>query len=223
MSYDDPIESIASGTVKGGLEWTSEFIKSLINKFKDGKLAFIQDEETIKLVKEQYNAGELSFYKKYISDKELLFMVKMGLTLRKLENNLERKQNLRGKLLIKYDVKGLHIAQFVENGLLNRYTGILIDNLTSVEDFKDKILRVLNNIEKYVLFVQTTDNERNVIHSASTVIASHSPSIFIISGISSAAKTVRKCEEKLKELLKNYDLEKISSGEKENFFFKRNP
>lgn len=154
MSYEDPIESIASGTVKGFLEWSAESIRSLVQKFKEGKLAFIQDEETINLVKEQFNSGELNFYKIYINDKEVLFLVKIGLTLRKLETNLERKQNLRNKILKKYEVRGLHIAQFVENGILNRYIGILIDNLTSIEDFKIKILDILNNLEKHVLFVK---------------------------------------------------------------------
>ena len=45
--------------------------------------------------------------------------------------------------------------------------------------------------------------------------------IFIVSGIYSAAKIVRKCEDKLIEFLKDYSLEKISSEDKENLFFKK--
>ena len=45
--------------------------------------------------------------------------------------------------------------------------------------------------------------------------------IFIVSGISSVAEIVRKCESKLIEFLEDYDLEIISSGDKENLFFKR--
>ena len=45
--------------------------------------------------------------------------------------------------------------------------------------------------------------------------------IFVVSGIASAAKIVRNCEEKLVELLNYYALEKISSEDKENLFFKR--
>jgi hypothetical protein len=44
--------------------------------------------------------------------------------------------------------------------------------------------------------------------------------VFIVSGIAAAAGTVRNCESKLKQLLINYELEKISGGEKENLFFK---
>lgn len=220
MSYD-PVERAASGAVKGALDWTADSIKNLVKKLRDGNLAFIQDEETIEIVKEQYNSGELNFFKIYIENKDMLFLVKLGLTLRRLENNIERLQNLRSKILHKYQVKGLHIAQFVENGLLNRYIGILIDNLTSVEDFKRRIMDILDNIEKYVLFVQTNDREREIIKMATTKIHANTPTVFIISGISSAAKIVKMCETTLTTLLVDYELEKISTGQKEVLFYKR--
>lgn len=80
---------------------------------------------------------------------------------------------------------------------------------------------VLNNIEKYILFVKNTDKERIIIQSSAQKISLYSPSIFIVSGISSAASLIRNCEVKLIELLREYELEKISSEEKENLFFKR--
>ena len=221
MYSDDPVESAFAGAVKGALDWTADSIKSYVKKLRDGKLAFIQDEETIKLVKEQYNSGELNFYKTYIENSDMLFLVKLGLTLRKLENNLDRKQNLRSKIHGKFDTHGLHIAQFVENGLLNRYIAILIDNMMSVDDFKRKIMSILDDIEKHVIFVKTEDTQRSVTESSRTKVFANSPSIFIICGIASAAETVRQCESSLTKLFTNYELEKISSGQKENLFYKR--
>lgn len=221
MSSEDPVESLVAGAVKGTLEWTSDFIKSLALKFKDRKLAFIQDSETIQIVKEQYNSGELNFYKIYIEDKELLFLAKLGLTLRKLEGNPDRRTNLRNKVFKKYELKGLHIVQFVENGILSRYTAILIDNLSSIEDLKKKIADTLNDIEKYVLFVQAKDNERGVIELVRTKVFANSPIIFILSGIHPASEIVKKCEETITKLLSDYELERISSGLKENLFYKR--
>lgn len=148
----------------------------------------------------------------------------MGLVLRKLENKGERekKQNLREDIMKKYEIRGLHVAQFVENGLLNRYIGILLDDIDSIEKFKEKINEIIDNIEKYALFVKGTDSERNVLHSCLTITSSNLSMIFIVSGIGSAAEIVRKSEERIKELLKeNYDLEKMSKGENENLFFKR--
>ena len=221
MSSEDPIESAFAGAVKGTIDWTFDAIKSFVIKLKDKKLAFIQDEETINLVKEQYHSGELSFYKEYVSDIEILFIVNMGLTLRKLHSKKDRRNNLRNKIFDKFEVNGVRIAQFVENGILNRYIGILIDNMSSIIDFKDKIIYVLKNINKHVLFVKKEDSERSVIQHVTSSVASNSPLIYIISGKSSAAEIVRKCEGRLVQLLPDYILEKISSNEMENLFFKR--
>ena len=125
------------------------------------------------------------------------------------------------KIFDKFEVNGVRIAQFVENGILNRYIGILIDNMSSIIDFKDKIIYVLKNINKHVLFVKKEDSERSVIQHVTSSVASNSPLIYIISGKSSAAEIVRKCEGRLVQLLPDYILEKISSNEMENLFFKR--
>jgi len=222
MSYD-PLESAAKGATEGFLKWGEEFVKKLASKFKDKKLAFIQDEETICRVKEQYRSGELSFYKYYIEDKDILLLLKMGLTLRSLEKDKEeeRKQNLRTKIFNKYQLKGLHMAQFVENGILNRYIGILIDDIISLENFKKDIMNILENIEKHVLFVKRDDIKSSIIKQTVTSINVHSPMIFIVSGISSAARLVKNCEEPLGELLPEYSIKRISEGEKETLFLKR--
>jgi hypothetical protein len=51
-------------------------------------------------------------------------------------------------------------------------------------------------------------------------IKSHSPNIFVISGVKSVAEVIRNCEDKLKIALVDYMLESFSSSEKEIFFFK---
>lgn len=222
MSYD-PLESVTKGATKGFLEWGEDFIKKIASKFKDKELAFIQDEKTVRRVKEQYRSGELSFYKVYIEDKEMLFLLKMGLTLRSLEKDgeEERKRNLRTKIFNKYNVKGLHICQFVENGILNRYIGILIDDIISLDGFKKDIMNILENIEKHVLFVKKDDFENSILKQTTTLISTHYPMIFIVSGMSSAAKLIINCEEKLGELLPEYSIKRISEGEKEILFLKR--
>ena len=222
MSYD-PIESASKGVAQGFLIWGEDFIKRVASKFKDKQLAFIQDEETIKRVKEQYKSGELAIYKEYIQDKEILLLLQMGLTLRGLEKGgeLERRKSLREKIFNKYKVKGLHIAQFAENGILNRYIGILIDGITSIEKFKEEIMEILKNIEKYVLFVKADNSERFILDSCLRITTSNLSMIFIVSGMGSAVEIIKSVEMKLVALLRDYELEKMSKGDNENLFFKR--
>jgi len=220
MSSDE-LKDISEGVTKGVLSWSLEQIKSFAVKFREKELAFIQDEKTIEIVKEQYLSGELAIYREYVEDNNMLFLLKMGLTLRRIEGDIDRRKNLRDKIFDKYDVKGLHIAQFVENGLLNRYIGILIENITSVAKFKEDIKNILENIEKHVLFVKKDDTERYILSQSNIIITSHPSKIFIVSGTYNAAKIIRDCESRLKEILRDYELEKISVNEKENLFFKR--
>jgi hypothetical protein len=141
MSSD--VSDIAEGVTKGILSFSEEKIKELVRNFRNKKLVFIEDPQTIEVVKEQYRSGENKFYEIYIKDKELLFLVRLGLTLRKIENDQERSQNLRSKIFVKYKVEGLHVAEFVQNGVLNRYVGILIDELDSVEKLEKEIYEIL--------------------------------------------------------------------------------
>jgi len=219
----EPLEDIAKGVTKGALEWTSDFIKQLAVNFRNDKLKFIRDKENIKIAKEQYNSGELQIYKYYIEDKNKLMILRMGLVLRKLEKlgERERKQKLREDIMKKYEIKGLHIAQFVENGVLNRYIGILLDDISSIEKFKEKINEIIDNIEKYVLFVRKDATERFILDFCLRTTTSNLSMIFIVSGMGSAGEIIKRVEEKLIALLKDYEVEKMSKGQNENLFFKR--
>jgi len=221
MSSDSPISDIAEGATKGFLELSIEKIGSFIKKLKNKELGFIEEEKTIEIVREQYRSGEAKFYEIYIKDKNLLFLVRLGLTLRKLETDKERLQNLRDKILRKYDVEGLHIAEFVQNGVLNRYVSILLEELISIEKLTEDIEQILKNIEKYTIFVLSTSNKSDIIKNADIKVSSHSPKIFIISGFKSAAKIVAEGIDRFRIILKDYDFERFSSGEKEILFFKR--
>lgn len=221
MSSDDFIASTAEGATKGFLEFSAEKINDWLKKFKNKELAFIQDKKTIDIVREQYNSGESKFYKTYINDPHLLFLIRMGLTLRRLEDDKERQLSLRDRIFRKYKVGGLHIAEFVQNGILNRYAGILIEELTSIENLQNEIEEVLKNIDKYTIFVQANSTQIEILKKINIIISSHSPCIFIISGFKNAAKLVSDSLENFKEILKDYDFERFSSGEKEILFFKR--
>jgi len=221
MSSESPIPDVVEGVTKGVLDWTAEKISDFVTKLKNKKLAFIQEPKTIEVVREQYNSGEAKFYQNYIKDKQLLFYVKLGLTLRKLENDEDRLRNLREKIFRKYGLNVLHIAEFVQNGILNRYVGILLEELTSIAKLEKDISETLSNIEKHTFFVQANHKKSDLLKKATIMISANSPSILIISGVKSAAKLISDNIEQLKEIMKDYEFERFAGGEKETLFFKR--
>lgn len=224
MSSNNPedklIENFAKGTVKGVLEFSKEQLVLFVKKFRDKKLAFIGEEKTIETAKEQYKSGESKFYHNYIENKELLFLVGMGLTLRKIENDSNKRTNLRTKILHKFNVRGLHIAEFVQNGTLNRYVAILLELTNSIEDLKDQIEEVLKNIERHSLFVKYTDRVGEIIRKSINITDSHKPKIFVISGEGPCASIIRENASQIIDYLKDYSCERISSLDRECLFFK---
>lgn len=221
MSSDNLTSDAFEGVTKGALEWTSEKISSLVKGFKEKRLAFIKEKKTIEIAREQYNSGEAKFYERYVKDKELLFLLRMGLVLRKLEEDLERHENLRDKIFRKYTVQGLHIAEFVQNGMLNRYIGLLLENILSIDDIEKNIKEILWDIDKHAIFVESGSSKQEILKKAAIMISSHSPSIFVIAGMKYAAKIVNECAEQLKIILKDYDFERVSTTNKEVLFFRK--
>ncbi|MGV8169050.1 MAG: hypothetical protein ACP5N3_03260 [Candidatus Nanoarchaeia archaeon] len=178
MSSDD----ITSGAVKGAISWSEDKIKEFVKNFKERKLAFIQDSETIDLVKEQLKSGEWDLCKKYLRDDKLKILVQMGLTLRRLDtsNNYPVLKNLRDRIVKKYGEKGLHIAQFVQNKILSDFIGSYVSTGTSIEDLITDVESLLNNLEKNVLFVKAEDKPEKLLRDIEIKLTANVPSIFII-------------------------------------------
>jgi len=212
-SEDRTIKDIAEGATKGVLNWTKEFtkdqIRSLINKFRHKDIAFIQDIETISVVKEQLRSGEWDISSKYVKDKSLRLLIQMGLTLRKLENGkkFDKLLNLRGKILSKFGSRGLHIAQFVQNGMLTAYLGAVISKISNKNDLINQIEEILNNIDKFVVFIQEKDNSDRKVEEIKTRIYANNPATFMIFGKHSAIKIVKEIRAQLIELFKEHSID----------------
>lgn len=86
MSYKPPNSSPVREVTKGFLDWTEEKVKAFIQKFRDRKLVFVEDIETINTAKEQRTTPEWKLFIDNVKDGTLRILFQMGLTLRKLEN-----------------------------------------------------------------------------------------------------------------------------------------
>jgi len=160
-SEEDFISNIAKGMTRGVIDWSSEKVMTLIKKFKNKELAFIEDIETIDIAKEQRKTTEFDFFKKYIADKHLRILFQMGLTLRKLEKANKDLQPLKEKISNKYDIKGLHIAYFVQNGLFSKYIGSILEK-TTPQRVSFEIKNLLKNITKIPLW-EGWENQKKLL------------------------------------------------------------
>ncbi len=225
MSFEesDPLASISKGAAVGVLNWGSERISGLVQKFKNRDLAFIEDYETINSVKEQRKTGEWDLFKKYIQDKDYHILFQMGLTLRANEKEGKNYDSIIKKILKKFDINGLHVAYFCANGLFGKYVSLVLERGYSAERVSKDLTELFSDIDKRVSFIQKDDMVKEKAVEIVTKIHSNNPDIFILS--SSYSTAMQKCRTAKEEILgeiSGYDCEEFNAPNRQIYFITRN-
>lgn len=200
MSSED---DISKGVAEGFLNWSEAKVKDLVKKFKDRKLAFIKEEETIEEVKESKKNSEYKLFIKYVEDKDLRIIFRMGLSLRKIEKDSEKTLNLKEKIKKKYKNQGLHFAYFVQNKLFTKYYASLVERF-SEDTIKDELNFFTKETDKCISFISNQDELSQKLLEITTKINANSPETFIISSWGGGAnKICKKVFNKVDEALSN--------------------
>jgi hypothetical protein len=224
MSSKDPLASVAEGATKGFLEYTEDKAKEFITKFLNRKLAFVQDVETINTVKDAKRASEYKYFQQYISNSDYRILFQLGLTLRRFEKDNKRLTLLRDKIVLKYGEKGLHIAQFVQNGLVGKYVGNILEVSTiDPKDLPTEIEKLFGNIENIVNYIEQLDNVDKKVKEIVTKMLAYSPRIYVICSTKSAMELCHKILERVMKEISNYEVELYKTDIKEVYFLKRTP
>lgn len=223
ISSEDPLASASEGVTKGVLSWTEEKLKELITKFHNRDIAFVEDPETINLAKEQRKTSEWNLFKEYIEDSDRRILFQMGLTLRKLEarGKIPDLKTLRDKILNKYDTKGLHIAQFVQNGFFGKFLGNILERASTPQRLKFEIENLFENIDKMVLFVKKDNDVDKKTEEVVTKILANSPNTFIICGSGRAMENCENIKGKVMKRISDYVAELYKTEFKEIYFLNK--
>lgn len=185
------VSSEIAGVTEGTLNWTEKKVKELVKKFKDKKLAFIKEEETIEEVKKGKNSPEYKLFKKYVKNKDLQMLFRMGLSLRKIEHDVEKTNSLKDKIKKKYKSQGVHFAYFSQNKLFTKYHGSLVERF-SESIVQTEINQFSKEIDKYISFICQIDKVDQKVQEIIMKINANSPETFIISSWGGGANKVCK-------------------------------
>jgi hypothetical protein len=217
----NPLKDLGEGIGKGVsdsiIKNGSSLIKSLIEKFKLGKLAFIQERTTLDQAKELLNSNEHFFYVTYIKDKEKQTLAVMGLTLRRLdqEGEIKRREKLVETIKRKFNRQDLHFVYLVQNGVLSRYITNLLEKVDDPELMERSLAEFIKNLDKFVYFIYSGQDISQVADTIKTKIVANSPEVFIISAMGSAVETLLSSFDKVKEEITiDYTLDIYSSQRK---------
>jgi len=216
---------MAAGVTEGTLSWTKKEIKRLVKGFTNRDLAFIQDSQTIDIVKETRKSTEWDLYKRYLKDKRLRILAQMGITLRKLEKDQDALHKLREKIQKAYGTEGLHIAEFVQSGILLRYLGIVGDRFGSIVDITSTMEEMLNTVDKYTFFIKETDDPKKKAKEVLIRTQANLPSALILcssgSAIKKADKIITRIEADIEDI--GYDIDQLKERGKVITFIIKKP
>lgn len=204
-------QDIAEGVTKAVISASSNKIKGLAKKFLNNELLFIQDEETIALVKAQLKTQEWSLVRKYIREKDYRILIQTGLALRKLDSLNEKRKidNLRSNIFSKYKIEGLHISQFVQCKLMITYVVKIVENCQTIDELTNELEDMLKNLETRVTFIQAGKKAEEIVSQITARLNSNSPNDYLIFGRDSALELGEEIKEALESKIDDlgYEME----------------
>lgn len=215
-SNEQKLSDVTQGALKAVWDIGKSEIQTLIQRLKNRELIFIEDQEIIDTVKSQKERPQFQLIRKYIKDRNLRVIIQMGLTLKSYSSDNKKLQSLRTKIVKKYGDKGLHIAELVQCDALSRYVGLLLGSAPTEKDLEDRLEEILQEIEKYAVFIQASDDITVRSDEVVTRLLANIPKAMILfSKGKTAIRKSSKVWEKIKPRIKGYSFEEQSEPETE--------
>lgn len=183
-----PEEAAVGAGAAAAVKWALEKVPDLVSRFRNRELSFIQDEHTIDLVKRSRKQAEYSLLRKHAQGTHKRVLIQIGLTLRRLdgEGDHEGVQNLRQKIVRKYQTPGLHLAEAAQSGILSLIHEELLRMDLSDTQLDEEMNDVVESIDHYVEFIK----EETEIDPKAAEISGHLtrdyPRVFVVAGIGKA-------------------------------------
>ncbi len=151
------LSEIVAGITKGSLEWGTEQVRAFAEALTSKQIAFIGSGATVREAKAVSSDPEFRQYKRYITDTPLRTLARLGLLLRRWQDDPLRKRdltNLRNKIHEKYGDVGLHITQVVQTGILDEVVRETRETSDGTAATTEALEIFLKGSEKFCLFVQ---------------------------------------------------------------------
>ncbi|MFH0906598.1 MAG: hypothetical protein V1824_04655 [archaeon] len=217
---DDIVKDAVDSTVRWSLDEAKKNISDWIYKFKNKKLLFLQNKEDITKINAIDKSKEQQAIKTYIKDKDILLLAKLGFLLREKEKDNQEIGNIRKKIIKRFNISGLHIACFFQNGLFNIYFKEIIESNKSNEIITKEIESIIQKIEDISLFVTKDDNTDRIVDVIKTrLYVKPSYSYLILSYNTDAMKICESIKNKLSKIIGNKNLQITEYNDSKRLIF----
>ncbi len=221
-----------TGVIKGAQDLAAiigpETIKLYVAKFLKKELAFLEDKkdkEEIELIKEETKKSDFLFYKRYLSDPVILRLIAMGFGLRRLKgHNVEHVNKFRKKIIKKYGLQGLHVAELAQTQIPASSRDVLFQGPNDDETLKRKMTNFFERIEQYTIFIRLDLSIEEQIEEVLTKIRTFSPETFLFISRGEASRHIQKISQSVLKVRSDYKIEeKHSDSDKSYVIIVRQP
>lgn len=219
---DKVIADIAEGVTKGTLSWTGEQVSQIVKKLKSGKSGILNNlSQSFNSLKIQRNSSEWKLYSQYIKDPKLRKLTNFGLQLRSYTKDKTQLESLREKIRKRYELKGLHIAEFVASKILSKFIASMIDANKPSKQMSSEIEQMLNNVEQDVSFIHSGTNSNTTIENVIRILNASSPQLHILSSKGRVNNNCKNMVVSISKKVKGYKVEEYSDEDEYAVFFKK--
>ena len=129
--------------------------------------------------------------------------------------------NLRNKILKTHGAYGLHVAQFVQNGIFAKFISRYLEEALTPKQMKQEIVDLFRNIELTNSFIQYDDDVGKEADKIVTRIQSHEPKTYVISGLGSVKGSCREISYEVLHRISGYSRETYETELKIIIFLNR--
>jgi len=215
MSSSDD-STVINAAANAILNVSIEKIKSLVKRFNNRDVLFVDDDSIIDLTRDQMKSGEWSLYEGFLKTPRLRVLLRVGLTLRRLENDKEKLSALIVKIHNKYGSDGLHIAEFIQRGLLRDFVSDVVGKIESHDEMVLLIEDLFDNLNNRCTFVKNSDSEEKIVDKVKIRLIANVPTEYLVFAKGSAFDLGLRIRQKLHTLLIEFEIPyKMSSNESE--------
>lgn len=219
----DPVTPAAAGAAaaagSAGAKWGSAKIKELAAKFRNREVAFIENPKIFQATKDARKNAEFARFRRFTSDGSKRVLLQLGIAMRGFQGNSAMVEREARRIIRRHGVSGLHLVEAMQAGLLSTIQDALEKTGMQEEILREEMGLVIENIDRYVAFIQGKDKpEREALVIASQIRSTY-PRVFVVAGSGSAGTLAEKIATSVSEYLPDYENQEHTKGHQTVFVF----
>lgn len=216
----DPLSSAIAGKAA---DEASKQAKVLAAKLLNRDAAFLQDPSTVASVRDARKTAEYLSLRRFVEDRHERVLLQLGIVWRGYQGDQTRIERERAKVIRAHGLRGLHLAEAMQAGLLALIENELAQIGLSAAALRLEMRAVVDEIDEFVTFIQTESSSTEELSVLMHKARSFYPRVFVVAGSGKAVEVAIEVAREASKRLRDYRVRREQSGQQIAFVFSAVP